>query len=298
VRCSLRHESVTLVGSAFVLFKCYYINNMFGLIPTPQSPQNPRKASDGLEVELRSNSGYIQWRYKGFNKWINLYALQDLKGAPGKDGKNGKDGLPGQKGEPGAQGQPGIAGTPGARGPQGAPGIDGLDGKDGKPGADGREIELNKSSTHVQWRYVGETIWHNLILLTELKGAKGERGAKGDKGDRGDKGLQGPAGPAGARGPMGYTGPAGPEGPPGSGTVNTFESVSKNLRSWNATFIYTGDQLTSISYTDGTDTIVKTLNYTGEQLTSLVLSGDTPSGIALTKTLSYTGIQLTGASYS
>lgn len=266
---------------------------MFGLIPTPQSPQNPRKASDGLEVELRSNSGYIQWRYKGFNKWINLYALQDLKGAPGKDGKNGKDGLPGQKGEPGAQGQPGVAGTPGARGPQGAPGNDGLDGKPGIPGKDGREIELNKSSTHVQWRYVGETIWHNLILLTELKGAKGERGAKGDKGDRGEKGLQGPAGPAGARGPMGYTGPAGP-----SGGASTFETVSKNIRAWDATYAYTGDQLTTITYTDGASTIVKTFNYTLEKLTSLVLTGDTPSGIDLTKTLLYTGDKLTGASYS
>lgn len=79
---------------------------------------------------------------------------------------------------------------------------------------------------------------------------------------------------------------------------NTFEIVSKNLNAWNAEFNYTGDQLTSIVYTDGVSTITKTLNYTGSNLTSLVLSGDTPEGINLTKTLSYTGTKLTGASYS
>ena len=79
---------------------------------------------------------------------------------------------------------------------------------------------------------------------------------------------------------------------------NTFESVSKNIKSWDATLTYTGDNLTSVSYTDGVDTIVKTLNYTGDNLTSIVLSGDTPSGIDLTKTLTYTGNNLTGVTYS
>lgn len=86
--------------------------------------------------------------------------------------------------------------------------------------------------------------------------------------------------------------------PSGDDEVITFETVSKNIKAWGATFNYTGDQLTSISYTDGVDVIIKTLNYTGEKLTTLVLSGDTPAGIDLTKTLAYTGDQLTGASYS
>lgn len=57
-------------------------------------------------------------------------------------------------------------------------------GANGAPGADGREIELRKTTTHIQWRYIGET-WQNLVLLSDLKGDKGEKGDKGDKGDNG-----------------------------------------------------------------------------------------------------------------
>jgi hypothetical protein len=78
----------------------------------------------------------------------------------------------------------------------------------------------------------------------------------------------------------------------------TFETVSKNLKSWSASFNYTSGALTSIVYTDGADTITKTFNYTLGVLTSIVLSGDTPSGVELTKTLNYTTGVLTSISYS
>lgn len=58
-------------------------------------------------------------------------------------------------------------------------------GNDGTDGADGREIELQKSATHIQWRYVGEESWKDLVALADLKGAKG------DKGDTGAKGADG-----------------------------------------------------------------------------------------------------------
>jgi len=77
-----------------------------------------------------------------------------------------------------------------------------------------------------------------------------------------------------------------------------FESVSKNIKSWNYALNYTGTTLTSIVYTQSTNTITKTLNYTGDKLTSIVLSGNTPTGIDLTKTLTYTGDQLTSVAYS
>lgn len=85
----------------------------------------------------------------------------------------------------------------------------------------------------------------------------------------------------------------------GNETGETFEALSKNLRSYPATLSYTGSQLTSIAYNTGSGTITKTLNYTGFQLTSLVFSGDTPSWLTdTTKTLAYTGSQLTSWSYS
>lgn len=46
----------------------------------------------------------------------------------------------------------------------------------GDPGADGREVELQKSATHIQWRYVGEVGWVNLVTLSELKGDQGDPG--------------------------------------------------------------------------------------------------------------------------
>ena len=83
--------------------------------------------------------------------------------------------------------------------------------------------------------------------------------------------------------------------PSDGGIAVSFETISKNLDNSGATFAYTGDNLTSITYTSG---VIKTLNYTVANLTSVVLSGSVPGGIPLTKTLSYTGDNLTGVSYS
>lgn len=82
-------------------------------------------------------------------------------------------------------------------------------------------------------------------------------------------------------------------------SVQSFETVSKNLKGKPYTLSYTGSTLNSITYNlGGGQSIVKTLNYTGSKVTSIVLSGDTPSGISLTKTFSYTGDLLTSVSYS
>lgn len=83
-----------------------------------------------------------------------------------------------------------------------------------------------------------------------------------------------------------------------SAEVTSFETVSKNLKAWDYTLSYTGDSLTSITYTSGAETITKTLGYAGDQLTTITLSGDTPSGIELVKTLTYTGDSLTGVAYA
>lgn len=80
--------------------------------------------------------------------------------------------------------------------------------------------------------------------------------------------------------------------------AETFETVSKNLKTYPASLNYTLGVLTSIVYTLPVGTITKTLNYTLGTLTSIVLSGDTPAGIDLTKTLGYTGSELTSITYS
>lgn len=84
----------------------------------------------------------------------------------------------------------------------------------------------------------------------------------------------------------------------GGSAQETFESVSKNLKSYPYSLNYTSGVLNSIVYTVPGGTITKTLNYTGNNLTSIVLSGNTPEGITLTKTLSYTSGNLTSVTYS
>ena len=49
-------------------------------------------------------------------------------------------------------------------------------------GQNAREIELQKSETHIQWRYVGEEVWRDLVALNDIKGDAGDKGDKGDRG--------------------------------------------------------------------------------------------------------------------
>ena len=70
-------------------------------------------------------------------------------------------------------------------------------------GKDGREIEIQNNGTVIQWRYVGDSSWTDLVQLSALKGEKGDKGDKGEKGDTGDTG---PQGETGAQGPKGDTG--------------------------------------------------------------------------------------------
>lgn len=49
-------------------------------------------------------------------------------------------------------------------------------------GGGSRLIELQKSATHIQWKYSDEEIWTDLIAIADLKGAKGDKGETGAKG--------------------------------------------------------------------------------------------------------------------
>jgi len=79
----------------------------------------------------------------------------------------------GDTGATGATGPKGDTGDTGATGSTGATGANGVDGTDGK------EIELQKTATHIQWRYVGDVTWNNLVALTDIKGDTGATGASG-----------------------------------------------------------------------------------------------------------------------
>lgn len=84
---------------------------------------------------------------------------QGPQGEPGKQGAKGDTGAPGAKGDAGAKGAKGDPGTPGAKGDKGDPGT---------KGADGKQIQLQANETHIQWGYVGESNWNNLIAISDL----------------------------------------------------------------------------------------------------------------------------------
>ena len=91
--------------------------------------------------------------------------------------------------------------------------ITAVTGATGADGEDGREIELQASLTHIQWRYVGDVSWTNLVALSAITGPTGATGATGPTGPAGATGATGPTGATGATGPAGPTGPTGATGP-------------------------------------------------------------------------------------
>ena len=52
--------------------------------------------------------------------------------------------------------------------------IKGEQGLQGIQGIAGKQVEFQKTSTHIQWRYVGEISWKNLVALESIKGEDGE----------------------------------------------------------------------------------------------------------------------------
>lgn len=52
----------------------------------------------------------------------------------------------------------------------------------GDKGEPGDEVEMRVTATHIQWKLSEESVWNNLILLSELKGDKGDTGEPGTDG--------------------------------------------------------------------------------------------------------------------
>jgi hypothetical protein len=46
-------------------------------------------------------------------------------------------------------------------------------------GTDGREVELSNDGTNIRWRFVGDPTWTNLVALSTLKGDQGNPGTNG-----------------------------------------------------------------------------------------------------------------------
>ncbi len=127
-----------------------------------------------------------------------------MPGEPGPAGKDGTDGVDGEHGKDGqnatdAQVAQAAANYIAANESKfcGQPGKDGKDGKNGRDGIDGingtngREIQFQKTATYLQWRYVGDTSWTNLVALADITGPAGKDGKDGTNGTNGTNGKDG-----------------------------------------------------------------------------------------------------------
>ena len=172
---------------------------------------SPRGVIDPNAVSIRQDSGEIQYKYADGN-WQKIVSLEDLKN---KDNDTNKE-----------------------------------DNKKESSKSDSREIEIQKNSLYIQWRYTGESEWKNIIAYSDLKGkdgrdgrdgvdgqngrngrdgkdgVDGQNGRDGQKGDKGDTGVVGPAGATGATGAIGATGATGATGAAGrNATISVTNST-------------------------------------------------------------------------
>ena len=107
----------------------------------------------------------------------------------------------------------------------------GVPGVPGVAGVDGREVLLNISETHIQWKYAGELIWVDLIAKSELKGERGEQGVAGVDG------VDGVDGVAGTNGLDGAPGTPGADGADGAGGDVINDSVTALDTTWSSSKI-------------------------------------------------------------
>lgn len=142
-----------------------------------------------------------------------------------------------------------------------------LNGIGGGTGTSGREVELRSDGTNIQWRYVGDTAWQNLVALADLQGTQGIPGGTGASGTNGREielqksatavqwryvgdaswsdlvalsAITGPKGDTGATGTQGDIGPAGPTGPTGpTGATGTTGAAGLTWKgTWGAAVAY------------------------------------------------------------
>lgn len=116
----------------------------------------------GPSIQLQTTATHIQWRVVGASTWTNLVPVTTITGPAGTI-----TGVTVETGPAGSHATVQLGGTPSAR-------TIALTIPRGNKGDAGREVELQQSPTHVQWRYVGDADWTDLIALTDLKGEDGQ----------------------------------------------------------------------------------------------------------------------------
>lgn len=140
--------------------------------------------SNGDEVEMRVSDGYIQWKLVTASTWVNLIAVVDLKGEAGTGLVNRGNWAAGTYSPGDYVFAPGSVGSStsmwvlsgsAAYASSVTPKDDASHWVEmaAPSGADGREVNLQVTQTHIQWRYAGDSSWSDLVALASLKGETG-----------------------------------------------------------------------------------------------------------------------------
>jgi hypothetical protein len=294
----------------------YEIAKAYGFNGTPKDWIDSLHGADGQTAyELAVSKGF-----QGTDEeW-----LETLQGKDGLDAyqvwlSEGNIGekdvyLESQRGIQGEQGPQGVQGPQGEQGIQGPKGDKGDKGDNGK---DGQTPEHRWVGTALQFRRPDGT-WGQLVELRGVRGPNGETIVQPGVGGGGGGSLSiqkfydnADDFPTPGKtqilyfdkstDPYGvyiWTGTEYQQVGGGGSSEETFETVSKNLKSFDYELTYNGaGDLTVITYANG---IIKTLGYLGSgDLGTITLSGSTPAGIDLVKTLTYNGSgDLESVSYS
>lgn len=69
--------------------------------------------------------------------------------------------------------------------------LESIRGPEGLPGTNGKEVSLRVANGYIQWQYVGDASWIDLVALSTLAGANGQDGADGLDGIDGVDGTDG-----------------------------------------------------------------------------------------------------------
>jgi len=101
----------------------------------------------------------------------------------------------------------------------------------GPPGSNGREVQIQNNGTYIQWRYVGDPSWINIVALSDLKGQDGTDGQNGQDGTNGQDGANGQDGQDGADGQDGQT-------PQFQMSGNTLQYKFPSQNSWTDLFTF------------------------------------------------------------
>lgn len=86
--------------------------------------------------------------------------------------------------------------------------------------------EVRNNGTAIQWKYSDEADWHDLVALTELRGAAGENGKNGTDGKDGSNGADGKNGINGTNGKDGINGVDGKDGADGKDGINGTDGIN------------------------------------------------------------------------